>query len=332
MSSLAVIVVSFNTRDLLRDCLRSIFSSNLETHLPGSLELPGRLATLDVIVVDNASHDGSAEMVRTEFPQVLLLEPGENLGFTKANNLALQTLTQSTNQPINYFLLLNPDTQLPPDTLARMVDFMESTPSAGACGAHLRYGDGSFQHGAFRFPSLAQVIIDLFPVHRLPGGHRLLDSGLNGRYARSLWEQGEPFVVDFVLGAAIMVRGEAVAQCGGLDEGFFMYCEEMDWCLRLAEAGWPVYALPDAKVIHFEGQSSKQVRWESFVQLWRSRFRFYAKHPTRYGPVHDGALRLILKIWLRQRRRDAQRRFAAGEITGIQLDAELTAYAAVSDL
>ncbi len=177
MSSLAVIVVSFNTKDLLRDCLRSIFSSTL--------------AALTVIVVDNASHDGSADMVRTEFPQAILLEPGENLGFTKANNLALKTLgfpltpspvhpfTPSPLHPLtpsDFVLLLNPDTQLPPDTLSRMVDFMDSTPSAGACGAHLRYGDGSFQHGAFRFPSLAQVIIDLFPVHRLPGGHRLFHS------------------------------------------------------------------------------------------------------------------------------------------------------------
>ena len=317
---LAVIIVSFNTKDLLRDCLRSIFASTVDG------------INLTVIVVDNASHDGSADMVRAEFPQLLLLQPGRNLGFTKANNLAVQTLTQSPNHPITHFLLLNPDTQLPPDTLARMVAFMESTPSAGACGAHLRYGDGSFQHGAFRFPSLAQVIIDLFPVHRLPGGHRLLDSGLNGRYPRRLWEKGEPFVVDFVLGAAIMVRGKAVAQVGGLDEGFFMYCEEMDWCLRLAETGWPVYALPDVRVIHLEGQSSKQVRWASFVQLWRSRFRFYAKHPARYGPLHDGALRLILKMWLGQQRRDAHRRFASGKITGVQLNAELAAYAAVSDL
>ncbi len=96
MTSLAVIIVSYNTKDLLRDCLRSIFSSNLDTHLPGSSKLPGRLA-LTVIVVDNASHDGSADMVRAEFPQATLLQPGENLGFTKANNLALHTLTQSTN-------------------------------------------------------------------------------------------------------------------------------------------------------------------------------------------------------------------------------------------
>ncbi len=89
---------------------------------------------------------------------------------------------------------------------------------------------------------------------------------------------------------------------------------------------------PHAQVIHFEGQSSKQVPWASFVQLWRSRFRFYAKHPARYGPLHDGALRLILKIWLGQRRRDARKRFARGEITGSQLATELAAYTAVSDL
>ncbi len=302
---------------------------------------------LTVIVVDNASHDGSADMVRAEFPQVRLLEPGENLGFTKANNLALKTLgfpltpfplhpfTPSPLHPLtpsDFVLLLNPDTQLPPDTLARMVDFMDSTPSAGACGAHLRYGDGSFQHGAFRFPSLSQVIIDLFPVHRLPGGHRLLDSGLNGRYARQQWEGSEPFEVDFVLGAALMVRGEAIRQVGGLDEGFFMYCEEMDWCLRLGEAGWPVYALPDARVIHFEGQSSKQVPWQSFERLWQSRFRFYAKHPARYGRVHNRLLRIVNRIWLRARWAEARYRFGRGEIPGDELAVELAAYATLKAL
>lgn len=328
MTSLAVIVVSYNTRDLLRNCLRSIFSSRLDG------------IDLSVLVVDNASRDGSADMVRAEFPQVTLLEPGTNLGFTAANNLALQALgfplTPSPLHPFTpsstHVLLLNPDTQLPPETLARMVAFLENTPDAGGCGAHLRYGDGTFQHGAFRFPSLAQVMIDLFPVHRLPGGHRLLSSSLNGRYAQSLWDGETPFPVDFVLGAALMVRAAAIRQVGGMDEGFFMYCEEMDWCLRLGAGGWPIYALPNARVIHFEGQSSKQVPWESVVRLWTSRFRFYAKHGTRYGPVHNGLLRLILRVWLRMRRADARRRFGRGDIGGEELAAELAAYGALEAL
>lgn len=325
---LAVIVVSYNTREMLRGCLRSIFSSNL-----GGI-------MLSVVVVDNASHDGSPDMVRADFPQVCLLEPGENLGFTAANNLALRTLGfpmdpsphQSTSSSTDYVFLLNPDTDLPPGSLALMVAFLESNPTVGGCGAHLRYGDGRFQHGAFHFPTLAQVLMDLLPVHKVPGGHRLLDSGLNGRYPQGLWNGGVPFPVDFVLGAALLVRGEAIRQVGGLDEGFFMYCEEMDWCLRLGEAGWPVYAVPNALVFHFEGQSSKQVPWESFVRLWRSRLRFYAKHGSRYGRVHNGMLRIVIRAWLSAQRRQVQRRAARGEIDGDALSAELAAYEQVDAL
>jgi N-acetylglucosaminyl-diphospho-decaprenol L-rhamnosyltransferase len=233
-------------------------------------------------------------------------------------------------RPPNFILLLNPDTEVVDDALGQMVGFLRDHPRVGACGAHLRYGDGRFQHGAFRFPTLTQVALDLLPLASVPGVRRflprLLDSRWNGRYPQEQWMASAPFPVDFVLGAALMVRGEAIRQIGLLDEAYFMYCEEMDWCLRLQQAGWPVYALPTAHVIHYEGQSSKQVRWASFEQLWRSRFRFYSKHAAHYPPGHGIWFRLLVRLGLAIRSRQARRRFARGEITGTALAEELSAY------
>lgn len=216
--------------------------------------------------------------------------------------------------------------------MAHMTAFLHGQPTAGACGAHLHYGDGRFQHGAFRFPTLAQVVLDLWPVYRLPGGHRLYDSFLNGRYPHRLWQGEKPFPVDFTLGAALMLRREAVQTVGGLDEGFFMYCEEMDWCLRLWQTQWPVYAVPQAHITHYEGQSSRQTPWTAQVQLWRSRLRFFHKHRQRYTLTFVLALRLILRLYLAARRRDAQDRFDRGETDGVATAAELAAYTEIGRL
>ena len=160
----------------------------------------------------------------------------------------------------------------------------------------------------------------------VPGVHRLLDSRLNGRYPQALWSGGVPFPVDFVLGAALMVRGEAIRQVGGLDDGYWMYCEEMDWCMRLRAKGWAVYAVPAARVVHLEGQSSRQRKWASFVRLWRSRFRFYERHRSQFSPGQLRAVRALLRVALAQRRRRALHAFAAGECDGAELAAELAAY------
>jgi N-acetylglucosaminyl-diphospho-decaprenol L-rhamnosyltransferase len=371
---LTVIIVSYNVWDLLRDSLRSVFASAQRSR---------DWLDVEVIVVDNASHDGSAQRVAAEFPAVHVIASPENLGFTGGNNLALEMAgfadarmrgcddatrrrgdeatsqrdeetENQIGQPVNqsptppairsaprihasthpripdFILLLNPDTEVVEDALGQMAGFLRDHPRVGACGAHLRYGDGRFQHGAFRFPTLTQVALDLLPLASVPGVRRflprLLDSRWNGRYPQEQWMASAPFPVDFVLGAALMVRGEAIRQIGLLDEAYFMYCEEMDWCLRLQQAGWPVYALPTAHVIHYEGQSSKQVRWASFEQLWRSRFRFYSKHAAYYPPGHGIWFRLLVRLGLAIRSRQARRRFARGEITGTALAEELSAY------
>jgi GT2 family glycosyltransferase len=229
-------------------------------------------------------------------------------------------------------LLLNPDTEIAADALVQLHDAMERNPRAGMCGAFLRYGDRSFQHGAFRFPSLAQVALDFFPLTGVPGAHRVRDSRVNGRYRRAQWQGVAAFPVDFVLGAAMFVRAAAINDIGGLDDGYFMYCEEMDWALRMHQAGWGVYAVPTAHVTHHEGQSSRQTRWAAFEQLWRSRFRFYAKHAARYPPGYRIALRLLVRVGAAWRSHQARRQFAMGQETGIETARALEAYATISRL
>ena len=195
-------------------------------------------------------------------------------------------------------------------------------PPAGGCGARLAYPDGSFQHGAFRFPGLAQIGLDLFPP---PGrlNRPLLDSRLNGRYSKGLYETGMPFAVDFVLGATLMVRSRAVDQVGLLDEGYFMYCEEMDWQRRLRGTGWPMYCVPQARVAHYGGASTGQVRGPMLVALWRSRWRYFRRYHGRlFNRLAGGLVRLGMLA-------EARRARAAGPA---DLDQRLAAYREIGRL
>jgi len=295
---LAVVVVSWNVKDLLADCLALTFES-----------LNGSGLDAKVWVVDNASHDGSAEMVRTRFPQVHLIASPKNLGFAAGNNRALREIgfgnpeSRIPNPELpRYVLLLNPDTEVRSDAPATMVRFMDETPSAGVCGARLVYGDGSFQHSAFGFPGLAQIALDFFPLH-----WRLTESRLNGRYPRRLYEGGTPFEIDHPLGAAMMLRREVILRTGLFDEGYRMYVEEIDWCMRIRRAGWAIYCLPSAVVVHHAGQSTRQVRDEMFVALWRSRLRLFGKYYS--GTFRWAARRLVrLGLWAEARRARAAHR------------------------
>ncbi len=317
----AVIVVNYNTSALLRGCLQSIAAA-------------ARYAGTDaaVWVVDNASSDDSVAMLAAEFPYVNVIALPRNIGFTGGNNMALAALGFSapvppdllahlrtnqrpTSQP-DYVLLLNPDAELTVGALRQFERMMAHFPRAGICGAYLQYGDGRFQHGAFRFPNLAQVALDVFPPAGLPGANRLYDSGVNGRYPLARWEQFDPFPVDFVLGAAMFVRSAAILETGVLDPDFWMYCEEMDWCMRMHARGWEVYAAPQVRVIHHEAQSSRQVRWWAYARLWKSRFLFYARHRDHYPPGHLAAVRQLVRVSVARQRRAIESQFARGEITG----------------
>jgi hypothetical protein len=341
MDTLAIVVVSYNVRELLQRCLQSLRAS-------AALSVDSLAVT--TVVVDNASQDGSADLVAAEFPEATLIALDCNLGFTGANNLALRRLgfpvcavragqeapgalaRDDSAPPSDYVLLLNPDAELQGAALGELVDAMRARPDAGACGARLEYSDGSFQHGAFRFPGLAQVALDFFPLERVRGAHRLRDGAVNGRYPQALWGGAAPFAVDFVLGAALLMRGAAIGHIGGLDEGYWMYCEEMDWCRRARSGGWRTYAVPAAQVAHHEGQSSRQRRWRSFEQLWRSRFRYFSMYQADYPPGFLAALRGLVRVGIARRRAAILNAFARGEIDGVEAADALTAFGAVENM
>lgn len=278
---LSVVVVSWNVRELLADCLASVYAS-----------LEGSGISFEVLVVDNASTDASVALVRERFPQAHLLANAENRGYAGGSNQGL-ALTSG-----RYAVILNPDTLVHDNALGTLLRFMDEMPAAGMAGPRLVYGDGQFQHSAFAFPGLGQVLLDFFPLHG-----RLLESRLNGRYPRARYAAGRPFPVGHPLGACMMVRRAVLEQVGGMDEGFFMYCEELDWAMRIHRAGWGVYCVPQAELVHYAGQSTQQVRSEMFVALWRSRFRFFAKH---YGALFNRAVRWIVRLGLGAEERRAR--------------------------
>ncbi|MCA9910990.1 MAG: glycosyltransferase family 2 protein, partial [Anaerolineae bacterium] len=160
-----------------------------------------------------------------------------------------------------------------PQATGHLFDTLMADPNVGLVGAQLQYGDGTFQHSAFSFPGLRQLWVEFFPT---PG--RFIEGRFNGRYPRSVYAAKQPFAVDFVLGATMMLRREVIEQTGMFDEQFFMYCEEIDWAWRIKSAGWQVLCVPEARVTHLGGQSTSQVRPQSVINLWMSRLRLYRKH------------------------------------------------------
>ncbi len=314
---LAVIIVSWNTRDLTLNALRTL-CADLAAHGPDA----------EIWVVDCASADGTPGAIRQAFPQVKVIASADNLGFAAGNNLALERMgfNRTPGSPAGddlpravYFL--NPDTETTPGATRALYDALLRLPSAGVVGAQLAYGDGTFQHGAFRFPGLVQLVIELFPVPA-----RLYDSRLNGRYPRRRYAQGEPFAVDHTLGATMMVRREVIAATGMFDEGYFMYCEEIDWSLRIRRAGWQIYAVPAARVAHLGGQSTSQIRAQSVINLWRSRLRLFDQH---YAPPRRFLARWLVRLGMRWRLRQTERPYRAGVLSAADSTALVAAYLAV---
>jgi N-acetylglucosaminyl-diphospho-decaprenol L-rhamnosyltransferase len=307
---LAIVTVSYNTRELLAECLAAALSGLERSGLRGQ-----------IWVVDNASTDGSADMVCERFPTVHLVAHDRNIGFAAGNNLALACLGELAPRHV---LFLNPDTRVVGDALGEMVRFLDAAPQAGVAGARLIHGDGSFQHSAFAFPGLLQILFDFFSPHP-----RLLESRLNGRYPRRLYEAGQPFAVDHPLGAALMIRDQTLAQVSGFDERFFMYCEEIDLCRRVKKAGWGVYCVPKAEIVHLVAQSTRQFRSRMFVALWQSRFLMFDKHAS--VAWRWVARRLVrLGLWAERRRTTAARR--RGEVSEADLQGRLAAYREVAAL
>ncbi|MGC9520581.1 MAG: glycosyltransferase family 2 protein [Anaerolineae bacterium] len=280
---LAVVIVSWNVREHLDRCLKSLRQA-----------LPAGSRTAETWVVDNASSDQSVALVAERYPQVHVWPLAENLGYVKANNLALRALRDRAR----YIWLLNPDTVVDAGAVQALLDFLEAHPQVGLVGPKLLNPDRTLQESAFRFPGLSQA---LFALGLLPD--RLYYTRLNGRYPRHLYDEQAPFPIDHPLGAAMMVRAKAVRDVGLLDEGFFMYCEEIDWAWRLRKAGWETYLVPRAEIVHVGGASSRQVRPEATAYLWESRARLYRKHQDALTAAVVGwAVRQVFA----RRRRDAE--------------------------
>lgn len=268
MADLAVVLVSWNVRALILDALKSLIA-DLNANGPAA----------EIFLVDSASSDGTVEAVNAEFPQVHVIASSENLGFAGGNNRALREIgfgAGSVDALPKAVYFLNCDTITQQGATRSLYDALMADTKIGLVGARLSYGDGSFQHSAFAFPDLPQLWVEFFPT---PG--RLIESRFNGRYPRQLYDSGKIFAVDCVLGAAMMLKREVIAQTGVFDEQFFMYCEEIDWAWRIRKAGWEVCCVPSAHVIHLSGQSTSQIRAQSIINLWTSRLRLFAKHYSR---------------------------------------------------
>jgi N-acetylglucosaminyl-diphospho-decaprenol L-rhamnosyltransferase len=256
---LAVIIVTWNNREIILDALRSLYDDLADSGLEAR-----------VIVVDSASSDDTLGVVRANFPQVEVIASQENLGFGKANNLGIKTL--GADLPLAVYFL-NPDTLSQKGATRKLFDALMADKTLGLVGARLTYGDGSFQHSCFSFPGLRQLWVEFFPT-----AGRLIEGRFNGRYPRSLYAGNQPFDVDFMLGATMMLRREVIQQTEGFDPHFFMYGEEVDWQWRIRKAGWRILCVPQAHVVHLVGQSTGQAKARSVLNLWESRLYLFKKH------------------------------------------------------
>ncbi|SEG52524.1 hypothetical protein SAMN05421819_3302 [Bryocella elongata] len=293
---LSIIIVSFNTRELLRECI----TSALQLSAPFSSEL---------FVVDNASRDGSAEMVAETFPQVRLLRTTENVGFGRANNLALE---QACGR---YLVLLNSDAFLHEDALQRAIAHMDANPGCAAGGARLISRDGSPQPSARMFHTvLGDAIVLSGLAYRYPR------SRFFGRLDRTWSDLTQPASVDWIPGAFAILRPEALQRVGNFDPAFFLYYEEVDLCRRLKNAGYEVCYWPDIVVTHIGGESSRQLKTLEFssiaaqVVLWRMRssLLYYRRHHgSRAWAARRMEQLLYTASWLRNlasRSEERQRR------------------------
>lgn len=269
---LSIIVVSYHVRELLRRCLQSIAEGQ------GDLDV-------QIIVVDSGSDDGSAEMVSSEFPHVTLIARQENVGFPRGNNLGLSRALG------RHVLLLNPDTIVVGEALSQMVSYLDDHRRVGALGPQLRYPGGQIQSSRRRFPTVATAFfestwLEPWAPQRLLARYRMLDH-----------PDDETVEVDWVVGAALMVRREVVRQVGFLDEGYFMYSEELDWCHRIRDAGWKVVYLPAAQVIHYVGKSSEQAVTARHIHFQRAKLRYFRKYHGRAVSALLRAFLLLSYLW-----------------------------------
>ena len=248
----SIIIVNWNAKDLLLQCLRSIYQTLKKIEL-------------EVFVVDNGSTDGSATAIRERFPIVSLIENERNLGFARAANQGLQKASRRCA------LLLNPDTRLKNGAIERLLSFMNEHSDAAVAGVQLLNLDGSKQNSIANFPSLATELLNksllrwFFPSV-FPGKER---------------NYPEPIEVDSVIGACMVVKRDAIEPVGLLDEGYFLFLEETDWCYRMRRTGWKIYHVPQAEIYHFQGKGVEMEKKKARVEYYRSLYRFFKKNRGR---------------------------------------------------
>jgi N-acetylglucosaminyl-diphospho-decaprenol L-rhamnosyltransferase len=258
---LSIVIVNWNTKDLLRGCLTSLYDSDGDF-------------SFETVVVDNCSDDGSAAMVREEFPHVCLIESEINGGYAYANNHGLRCFQA------RYYLLLNPDTVVPRDALQRMLEFLDTHPEVGIAGPKLVMDDGELDMACRRSFPTPEI-----SFYRLSGLSRLFPKSERfGRYNLTHLDPDQVAEVDSVVGAFMMVRREVVEEVGGLDEEYFMYAEDLDWAFRAKRAGWKVYYYPEVTVLHYKRQSSQQNKDRADYEFWRAMYIFYRKHYAQDTP------------------------------------------------
>jgi hypothetical protein len=246
---ISFIIVNWNTREILIDCLNSIYKTVTDIDS-------------EIYVVDNNSTDGSQDAVKNGFPDVKLIENSTNTGFAHANNQALSVMQG------RFAVLLNSDAVLQEGAIKSLLDFMNNTPKVGIAGVQLLNKDGSRQNSIDNFPSLETEIFNksilrlIFP-NRYPGKGRVYHN---------------PIEVDSVIGACLMARKEAIDAVGLLDEDYFIFLEETDWCFRMHKKGWKIYHVPDARVFHLSGHSKKKTPGESQIEYYKSLYKFFRKN------------------------------------------------------
>ena len=283
MLDIGIVIVNWNTRELLRRCLSTVFASEGDF-------------SYAVVVVDNASDDGSAGMIQRAFPLVQLIANGENVGYPRANNIGLRALGFRGQRDVDeaaprYALLLNPDTETPPTALWRMIQFMDSRTDIGVAGPKLVLTDGSLDLACRRgFPTPAVSFYHYSGLAKLfPRNRRF------GRYNMTFADEDQDLEVDSVVGAYMQLRKAAIEAAGLLDEAFFMYGEDLDWAFRVKRAGYKVWYHPAVTVRHVKRAASRQSPKAQF-EFWRAMLIFYRKHFRRQTilPLHLMILTALL--------------------------------------
>jgi GT2 family glycosyltransferase len=260
---LSSVIVHWNTPELLDKCL-------------SSLRAPSRNLTMTITVVDNGSEEGALDFLQERYPDVRVIVNDTNAGFAQACNQGINA------QDSEYVLLLNPDTEVLPGALEQQSAFLDAHPRAAAAGPKLIGGDGKVQASCYPALTLAREAWRLFHLDRfIP----------RSVYPDETWDLAGPVRVDVIQGACLLLRRSALEAVGGLDDHFFVYTEEVDLCYRLGLAGHELYYLPQSRVIHYGGQSTRQIASEMFIQLYRSKLQFFRKH---HGWLGGATYRVIL--------------------------------------